>query len=39
MSFDKHIKPTSSLFELNLRELWEYRDLIYMYVKRDIVTF
>lgn len=38
-TFDKHIKPTSSLFELNLKELWEYRDLIYMYVKRDIVTF
>jgi len=37
--FDKHIKPTSSLFALNLKELWEYRDLIYMYVKRDIVTF
>ncbi|MDY0143129.1 MAG: ABC transporter permease [Bacteroidales bacterium] len=37
--FDKHIKPTSSLFELNLKELWEYRDLIYMYIKRDIVTF
>jgi lipopolysaccharide transport system permease protein len=37
-SFEKHIKPTSNLFELNLKELWEYRDLIYMYVKRDIVT-
>jgi lipopolysaccharide transport system permease protein len=33
------IKPQSGLFELNLQELWEYRDLIYMYVKRDIVTF
>jgi len=33
------IKPRSSLFELNLRELWEYRDLVNMYVKRDIVTF
>lgn len=33
------IKPQSNLFELNLKELWEYRDLIYMYVKRDIVTF
>ena len=33
------IKPQSSLFELNLNELWQYRDLIYMYVKRDIVTF
>lgn len=37
--YDKHIKPTSSLFELNLKELWEYRDLVYMYIKRDIVTF
>jgi len=33
------IKPQHSLFELNLKELWDYRDLIYMYVKRDIVTF
>ncbi|MDD3859050.1 MAG: ABC transporter permease [Bacteroidales bacterium] len=39
MPFDHHIKPQTSLFELNLKELWEYRDLIYMYVKRDIVTF
>ncbi|MDD2387808.1 MAG: ABC transporter permease [Bacteroidales bacterium] len=39
MNFDHNIKPTSSLFELNLKELWEYRDLIYMYIKRDIVTF
>lgn len=38
-NYDKNIKPTTSLFELNLKELWEYRDLIYMYVKRDIVTF
>jgi len=33
------IKPQSNLFELNLAELWGYRDLIYMYVKRDIVMF
>jgi len=33
------IRPQTSLFEINLHELWEYRDLIYMYVKRDIVTF
>jgi lipopolysaccharide transport system permease protein len=33
------IKPQSSLFALNLGELWQYRDLISMYVKRDIVTF
>lgn len=33
------IKPKSSLFDINFNELWRYRDLISMYVKRDIVTF
>jgi lipopolysaccharide transport system permease protein len=33
------IKPKSSLFNLNLREIWQYRDLLGMYIKRDIVTF
>ncbi|MDD4747686.1 MAG: ABC transporter permease [Salinivirgaceae bacterium] len=33
------IKPHSRLFNLELSELWAYRDLIYMYIKRDIVTF
>lgn len=33
------IKPRSHLLELNLTELWAYRDLLVMYVKRDIVTF
>jgi lipopolysaccharide transport system permease protein len=33
------IIPTSSLMQLNLEELWDYRGLIRMYVKRDIVTF
>lgn len=33
------IKPQSSLLDINLRELWQYRDLVYMYTKRDIVTF
>ena len=33
------IRPRSSLLDLNLRELWAYRDLVRMYVKRDIVTF
>lgn len=32
------ITPNNSLFNLNLRELFAYKDLIYMYVKRDIVT-
>ena len=33
------IKPQTNLLDLNLKELWAYRDLIRMYVKRDIVTF
>ena len=27
-----------SLFSLNLKEVWEYKDLVYMLVKRDFVT-
>lgn len=33
------IKPQTHLLELNLAELFAYRDLLMMYVKRDIVTF
>lgn len=33
------IKPRSSLFELNLGDLWKYRDLIKMFIRRDFVTF
>lgn len=32
------IKPKSSFFELNLKELWRFRDLLLMFVKRDVVT-
>lgn len=32
------IKPRKGLFEINLKELWQYRDLFWIYVKRDIVT-
>ena len=32
------IKPKSSNFELNLKEVWRYRDLLLLFVKRDIVT-
>ena len=31
------IGPKSRVFELNLKEIWHYRDLISMFVKRDIV--
>ena len=33
------IKPKTSLLTLNLGDLWKYRDLIRMFVKRDFVTF
>ena len=32
------IKPKDSLFEINLGELWRYRDLLVMYIKRNIIT-
>lgn len=33
------IRPRGKLFSLNLREVWQYRDLLEMYIRRDIVTF
>lgn len=36
--WDIIIKPRGSNFSLNLKELWQYRDLLAMYVRRDIVT-
>lgn len=32
------IRPQESLFSIDFRELWRYRDLCAMFVKRDIVT-
>ena len=32
------IRPKASWFNLNLKELWQYRDLIIMFVKRDFVS-
>ena len=32
------ISPKSSLFDLNLKEVWQYRDLLFLFVKRDVVT-
>lgn len=34
----EEIKPTSSLLSLNLAELWRYRDLLLMFVRRDVVS-
>jgi lipopolysaccharide transport system permease protein len=32
------ISPKSNLVELNLKEVWNYRDLLVLFIKRDIVT-
>ena len=32
------ITPKTSLFRLNIKEIWEYRDLIKIFVRRDIVS-
>lgn len=35
----EEIGSKTSLFSLNLTEVWRYRDLLFMFVKRDFVTF
>lgn len=32
------IKPKNGLFEVDLKEIWRYRDLLTLFVKRDIIT-
>ncbi len=33
------IKPKNNIFNLNFRELFEYKDLLFMFIKRDFVTY
>lgn len=37
--WDSIIEPKHSLLSLNFKEVWKYRDLLMMFVKRDFVTF
>ena len=32
------IKPKTGLFDINLKEVWQYRDLIYMFLKRNFTS-
>jgi len=32
------IKPKTNLLELNFSEIWRYRDLLMLFVKRDVIT-
>src|SRR3982750_2093073 len=37
--WDQEIKPQSNVFNLHLREVWNYRDLLWLLVRRDFVSF
>lgn len=37
--WSEEIKSKNSLFSINIKEIWHYRDLLLMLVKRDYVTF
>ena len=36
--WDVEISPDAPLLKLNLKEIWRYRDLLFLLVKRDVVT-
>lgn len=38
-NWDLIIEPQTSLLDLNLKDVWRYRDLLWMFVKRDFVSF
>ena len=38
MKYHLRIEPKKSLFDINLKELWAYRDLIALFVRRDFVA-
>ncbi|BDC98598.1 ABC transporter permease [Persicobacter psychrovividus] len=37
-NWDLVMRPQSHLLDIDFKDLWRYRDLLYMFVKRDIVT-
>ena len=37
--WDSIIEPHTSLLDLNLKDVWRYRDLLWLLVKRDFVSF
>ncbi len=37
--WENEIKPKTNLLDLNLKEVWAYRDLLFLLVRRDFVTF
>jgi len=37
--WDLEIKPHDNLFHLHLKDIWSYRDLLFLLVRRDFVSF
>jgi lipopolysaccharide transport system permease protein len=37
-NYSEIIRPKRSLFDLNIKEVWSYRDLLMMFVRRDFVA-
>lgn len=37
-TWTKIIQPSSSLLQLRLKDLWQYRDLVMMFIRRDFVS-
>lgn len=38
MEYTTIIKPKNKLFDIDFKEIWQYRDLLSLFVKRDIIT-
>jgi len=38
-SWDLEIKPKDNVFDLHLKDVWNYRDLLWLLVRRDFVSF
>ncbi|MBL7890354.1 MAG: ABC transporter permease [Bacteroidia bacterium] len=37
-NWDQIIKPQKSMFQIDLKALWRYRDLLFLFVRRDFVS-
>ena len=38
LKFETTVTARNGWFDINFRELWKYRDLIFMFVKRDFIS-
>ena len=36
--WDLVVRPQNSLFDLNLKEVWRYKDLLFLFVRRDFIA-